>query len=681
MLTTLQLKTIISEMTLEEKTGMLHGDGIFETKGVKRLGIPDLIMSDGPCGVRKEFIRGTWNTREWNDDYVTYLPANSALAATWNPVKAYEFGQVLGAESRSRGKDIILAPGINLMRTPLCGRNFEYMSEDPVLSGVIGSQVVKGIQENDVAACVKHFAVNNQETNRMTVDAIVDRRTLEELYLPAFKETLIEADAYSVMGAYNKLNGDHCCESEFLLNHILRETWDYQGVAVSDWGGVHSTKKAALAGLDIEMNVTTDFNRYFFADPLIDAVEKGDISMAVIDDKILRILSLMNRLNMLDGERKKGTRNTAAHQNTALKIAEESIVLLENKDNFLPIDPKKYTSILVVGDNAIRTHANGGGSAEIKALYEHTPYAGISMYLGGGTKLSFVAGYKADKDCTYDHQRDFREEALRAANSHDLVIFIGGLNHDYDLEGQDRANIELPYAQNELIETIASVNSNIVMVNVSGSAVDLTTMKKHAKALIQTWYNGLEGGNAIANVLFGNVNPSGKMPFTMGKKLEDYSAHSVGEFPGNQTVSYLEGLFIGYRHFDTHAIEPLYAFGHGLSYTTFSYKCLSVNKNDQINISFTVKNTGNTAGKEVVQLYIQHLDSVEKRPSKELVKFNKFYLDKGAEKVVHMVLDIKQLMHYDSEINEWLFTPGNFKFMVGTSSSDIRLEKTIFIDN
>jgi len=675
-----KLITLMSQMTLEEKVGMLHGDGIFETKGVKRLGIPDLKMADGPRGVRKEFIRGTWNTREWSDDSVTYFPANTALAATWNPEKAYAFGKALGAETRSRGKDMILAPGVNLMRTPLCGRNFEYMSEDPVLSGAIGAEVVKGIQENDVAACVKHFAANNQETNRMTVDAKVDVRTLEEIYLPAFRETLITGGAYSVMGAYNSLNGDFCCESPYLLTKVLRDQWGYDGVVVSDWGGVHSTKKAALAGMDIEMNVTHDFDNYFFADALVTAVKNGEVSSSVIDAKVLRILEMMNKLHMLDGERQTGARNTAEHQKLTLEIAEESIVLLENKEHFLPLDASKISSILVVGENAIRTHASGGGSAEIKALYEHTPFAGISMVLGGNVKLSYVAGYTSAKDNTTDRQRDLREEALRAANVHDLVIFVGGLNHDLDLEGQDRTDIHLPYGQNALLETIKSVNPNIVSVHVSGSAVDLTSVSLHSKAVLQTWYNGMEGGRALAHVLFGKLSPSGKMPFTIAKNLSDYSAHSIGQFPGDKTVDYTEGLFIGYRHFDRHEIEPLYAFGHGLSYTTFAYSALHLEVSpEQADVHFTLKNDGAIAGKETVQVYIQHLDGSLIRPIKELRAFKKVALNSGEEISVHITLDKQAFMHFDLDSDVWQFTPGQFKIMVGASSRDIRLEAELCI--
>lgn len=674
MLNRQQLEDLCAQMTLDEKIGMLHGDGIFETLGIRRLNIPPIKMSDGPMGVRSEYIKKNWVPREWSDDYVTYFPSNSALAATWNPEHAYKFGLALGAEARSRNKDVILAPGVNLMRSPLCGRNFEYMSEDPHLTKVIGAEIVKGIQENDVAACVKHFAANNQETNRMTVDAKVDAATLEELYLPAFHETLIEAGAYTVMGAYNKLNGDYCCESHDLLTKILKEKWGYEGVVISDWGGVHSTKKAALAGLDIEMNVTSDYDDYFFADALYHAVKNGEISESVIDEKVHRILNLMNKLNMLSGKRKSGSRNTPEHQKIAYEAAQESIVLLENDHGMLPIALENGASILVVGENAIRTHANGGGSAEIKALYEHTPFSGISMAVGGGNRLSFVPGYTSDAAATKDRQWELREAAIRAANNHDLIILVGGINHDFDTEGKDKQDIALPYAQNELIKALSAVNPNIIYVNVSGSAVDLSTVRQYAKAMIQTWYNGMEGGRALADVIFGNISPSGKMPFTMAHSRADYAAHTLGEFPGDETVSYAEGLFIGYRHTGANAIYP---FGHGLSYTTFEYSKLSVDVQSEIAVTFTLKNTGDTQAKETIQVYIGHVTPENPRPAKELRYFEKISLAPFAEKTISFMLNRKAFMAYDAKNEVWTLKPGAFNIMIGASSEDIRLQETI----
>jgi beta-glucosidase len=679
MLTLNQLQDFIEQMTLEEKIGMLHGEGIFQTKGVPRLQIPPLKMSDGPMGVRQEFQKESWVSKGWEDDYVTYFPSNTALAATWNVQLAHDFGLALGAETRSRGKDIILAPGINLIRTPLCGRNFEYMSEDPYLTRIMGKEIVTGIQKNDVAACVKHFAANNQETNRMTVDARISDSALEELYLPAFYDTLVQADAYTVMGAYNKLNGDYCCESSYLLDTLLRQRWHYDGVSISDWGGVHSTVKAALAGLDIEMNVTSDFENYYFSNALKDAVNRGDVPMTVIDDKIMRILKLMNKLHMFEETRLNGSRNTPAHQHITLAIARESIVLLENKDSFLPLNAKQLKKILVVGENAIKHHAQGGGSAQIKALYEHTPFTGISMFLGGNVTLDYISGYTSDTNASPSRHWELREEAKRAAGNYDVILFIGGLNHDFDTEGSDRADIELPYEQNALLEAIASVNPKIVSVNISGSAVNLTTLKRHSKALVQTWYNGMEGGRALAEVLFGAVSPCGKMPFTISENLSDYSPHSIGEFPGDTAVHYTEGLFIGYRHFDTHSIKPLFAFGHGLSYTHFEYSDLAVEVAETITVTFTLKNTGELTGKETAQVYIQHLEPIGIRPHKELKSHVKIELTPGSSKRVNLSLTRLDFSYYNPNEKAWVLEPGKFNIIIGASSTDCRLEHTLSI--
>lgn len=679
MLSNEAIHQLITQLTLDEKIGMLHGDGIFQTKGVSRLNIPPLKMSDGPMGVRSEYVKHTWIARGWEDDFVTYFPSNTALAATWNPKLAYAFGKALGSEARSRGKDIILAPGVNLIRSPYCGRNFEYMSEDPFLTSTIGTEIIKGVQLNDVAACVKHFAANNQETHRMTVDAIVDERTLEELYYPAFYDAVTQGNAYSLMGAYNQLNGEYCCESDALLRAQLREKWGYKGVVVSDWGGVHSTVKAALSTMDIEMNVTSDFDHYFFANALKEAVEAGDVSMSVIDEKIHRILTLMNTLHMLDGTRKRGARNTAEHQLLTLQTAEESIVLLQNDHHFLPVDPDRFSSILVVGDNAIKTHANGGGSAIIKALYEHSPFTGISMLLGDRAKLTFVQGYSTEENASPSRQWELREEAIRAANCHELIIFIGGLNHDFDTEGKDRSTYTLPYAQDELIKALHTVNPNIISVNISGSAVDLSSLKAYSKALLHTWYNGMEGGRALAKVLFGQAVPSGKLPFTMAQSINDYASHSIGEFPGHESVHYLEGLMVGYRHFETNAIEALFPFGHGLSYTQFSYEGLDISLQEDVHVAFTLNNIGTVDGKEVSQVYIQHLSPRLPRPSKELKAYCKTELKANSTTRVDICIPRHAFMVYDMQSHQWEHHCGDFKIMIGSSVRDIRLEGVIHI--
>jgi beta-glucosidase len=655
---------LIEQMTLEEKIGLLHGDGFFQTKGVKRLGIPPLKMSDGPMGVRHDFPKASWIAKGLSSDYVTYFPSNTALAATWNPELAYIFGQDLGAETRGRGKDVILAPGINIIRHPFCGRNFEYMSEDPFLITKMAPPIVRGIQENDVAACVKHFALNNQETNRLEVNVEVDDQALEEIYLPGFKACVDEGNAYTFMGAYNKFRGDYACESTFLLQDILRGRWGYDGIVISDWGACHSTDQAMEAGLDIEMSVTDDFDSYYYADSLYQKVMDGIIDEALVDEKVERILHLMERIHMLEGPRKQGKYNSYEHQTNTLTTAEESIVLLENKASFLPLNPEDYQRIVVIGDNANRQHSLGGGSAEIKALYEKTPLAGIHHYLGGNHQITYVQGYSCQPDVTQDQQSNLRMTALRMASQNDLVIFVGGLNHDFDTEGKDRQSYQLPFGQDRLIQELHAVNPNLLVVNMSGSAVDLTIAKTYSKALIHTWYNGMEGGTALANVLFGKVNPSGKLPFTMAKALNDYPSERLGEFPGDETVHYHEGVFVGYRYFDYEQIEPLYAFGHGLNYSQFALADIEKTENEEtFTFTMTLKNTSTVDGKEVIQVYVEDEEPKGKRPIRELKGFKKVFVAAKSEESVTITIDKKDIAHLSQKL----------KFHFGFSSRDIKM--------
>lgn len=677
MLTKEKLQELTLKMTLEEKINMIHGDGLFQTKGIKRLGIPPLIMSDGPMGVRKEFFQKSWQTTDFSDDFVSYFLSNTALASTWNPDLAHEFGKALGAESRSRGKDVILAPGINIIRSPLCGRNFEYMSEDPYLIKKMAVPIIQGIQENDVAACVKHFIANNQETNRMFVDVDVDERALEEIYFPGFEAATTEGNAYSIMAAYNKFQGTYCCENTYLLQDVLRGRWKYDGVVISDWSACHSTAKSALAGLDIEMSVSTDFDDYYFANPYYDLAKREAEFVSLLDEKILHILNLMNKLHMLDGKRKIGSRNSIEHQENIRKAGEESIILLKNMDSFLPLNSEQYSSILVVGENAITKHSSGGGSAEIQALYEHTPYAGISMHLGGGTKLTYAAGYSSDKDVDVHKAFDLMEHAVRLASAHELVIFVGGLNHSFDSEGIDRSEYHLPYNQDLLIKRLASVNPNIVSIMICGSAADLQTVSSSSKALLLSSYNGMEGGKAITNILFGITNPSGKLPYTIAKTLEDYSSHSIGEFPGGETVRYNESIFVGYRHFDSNHVEPMYPFGYGLSYSIFNYHNLKVkqdNSNRIIEVSLQVTNQSERFGKEVIQLYVHHKDSSIPKAKKELKSFQKIGIDAHATEELVLRLSYEDLSYFDEHKKMKCFDKGTYTIMIGSSSRDIRLQ-------
>lgn len=667
---------LCTQLTLEEKIGLLHGKGIFRTEGVSRLNIPPLVMSDGPMGVRQEFPDNSWEPLGLTDDFVTYFPSNMAVAATWNTELAFEFGKALGAETRGRGKDVILAPGINILRSPLCGRNFEYMSEDPYLISKLVVPFIKGIQTNDVAACVKHFALNNQEERRLDVNVQVDERALEEIYLPGFKAAVTDGNSYTVMGAYNRFRGDFCCENHFLLTEVLRDRWKFDGIVISDWGAVHSTTKAFNSGLDIEMSVSFDFANYYFADGLLSKIRNGEISEVAVDQKVLHILSVMEKLNMLSGQRKPGSYNTVSHQATTLKIAEESIVLLKNEHGILPLDPSSFDSIAVIGENADTQHSKGGGSAEIKALYEITPLAGIKMALGGQSKITYVKGYTSDPKASIHDANFLREEAMKVANSHDLVIFIGGLSHQFDTEGSDKTDISMPHYQDLLIKALAQVNPNIVTVHLSGSPVNIAPIMEHSLAVLQTWYNGMEGGRALANILFGSVNPSGKLPMTFAKNLEDYASHSIGEYPGGDDVHYDESIFVGYRHFDTHKIEPLFPFGHGLSYTSYAYDNLQISEykdTKEICVCLDVTNTGDYSGLEIIQLYVHDYLSKLPRPYKELKGFKKIALLPNETKTVKFILDRSDFSYFNDKLKQWVFESGSFMLLLGSSSSDIRV--------
>jgi len=675
-----KIQKLIDEMTLEEKVSMIHGNGLFATAGIKRLGIPRLKMSDGPMGVRKEYQNDKWEDLDNNDDFVTYFPCYTALAASFNEDIAYEIGNALGAEARGRGKDVILAPGINIVRTPLCGRNFEYMSEDPLLISKIAVPFIKGIQENDVAACVKHFAVNNQETDRLAINVEVDDRALNEIYLPGFKAAVQIGDSYSIMGAYNKFRGTHCSHNDFLLNKVLKKDWGYQGVVISDWGAVHDTKEAANNGLDIEMDVKYNFSEHFMANPLIEKVKAGQIKEEKINKKVKRILRLMFKINMLEGKRKGGAYNTKEHRDIALKVAEESIVLLKNVENKLPLKDSLKT-IAVIGENASKLHAGGGDSAQIKTLYEISPLMGIKMRLGGNALVSYSKGYSAIEE----NREALILEAVEAAKNAEVSIIIGGLTHDDDTEGKDRADMKLPFGQDELIRRVLEVNKNTVVVIVSGSPVEMESFVDEAPAILQCWYAGMEGGYAMANVLFGDINPSGKLPVTFPKKLEDSPAHSLGEFPGNVNVEYKEGIFVGYRYFDKEKIEPLFCFGHGLSYTTFKYSNLKVNTKKsgdkiKVKVSFSVKNTGDVEGAEVAQVYLSDLVSSLSRPVKELKAFKKVNLKAGEKKEIELELDKTALAFYNDIEASWIYEAGEFELLVGSSSRDIRLQEKFEVE-
>ena len=666
------VEDLLSRLTLDEKISLLHADSKFTTAAIPRLGIPRRWLDDGPHGVREDIGPDTWNPAGRTDDFATAMPAGICLAATWNPELGFKEGEAIGQEARWRGKDIMLGPGVNILRTPLCGRNFEYLGEDPFLSGVMCAGYIRGEQSMHISSCVKHFALNNQEYQRGSINVEVDERALREIYLPAFKSAVQSGGVWCVMGAYNQLRNQHCCHNDYLLNKILKDEWGFRGLVMSDWDGTHDTKQAALNGLDLEMGTDKPYQQYYLAQPYLDGLKSGAYPMAGLDEKVRRNLRVMLATRVLDVDRKKGSLNTAAHQTIARQVAEEGIVLLKNENHTLPLNAKKLKTIAVIGENATRLHAHGGDSSGIKAFYEITPLQGLVNRVGSNVNIIFSEGYRKNGGA------ELAERAIAAAKSADVVIYIGGLNHDkgFDCEGADRKDLKLPYGQEELIQKIVAANSKTVVV-LEGTMVEMGDWLGKVPALLQAWYPGMEGGNALAKVLFGDVNPSGKLPATFPKKLADSPAHTLGSYPGtNGTVTYAEGLLVGYRWFDTKNIEPLFPFGFGLSYTTFKYSDLKLipGTNLTVTAQFEVENTGNLAGAEVAQLYVHQKKPGLPRPEKELKGFKKVVLKPGESRVVTIPLSAAAFAFYDDGKKSWVAEKDAFTIAVGGSSRDLPLK-------
>jgi beta-glucosidase len=689
-----EIDRIVSEMTLEEKIGMLHGTSMFTTAGVARLGVPELKMADGPLGVREEISRDSWAPLGGDDDFATYYPSGGGVAATWNPQLAYVFGNSVGEESRARDKDVLLSPAVNIIRTPLGGRTYEYFTEDPFLNKKLTVPFIVGLQENDVAACVKHYAANNQETYRDFVDVRIDERTLREIYLPAFKAAVMEARAHSVMGAYNKFRGAYLCENSSMLNDVLRDEWGFEGVVISDWAAVHSSAHALKSGLDIEMGTPKPFNEFFLADPLMGEIKAGMISEAEIDIHIKRILRLMYTVKLMGSEeRAQGSINTEAHFREAYDIASESVVLLKNSENVLPINPEEITSIAVIGNNATKKNALGGYGAGVKTKREVTPLEGIRNRLPESVAINYEEGYQEryapkreaifgevtqERVETIDElDPEMLQEALDAAGKSDVVVIFAGSNRDYETEASDRPDLKLPFAQEELIEKVLEVNRNTVVVMIAGAPFEIGNIRDQASTLVWSWFNGSEGGNALADVLLGTVNPSGKLPWTMPEKLEDSPAHATHSFPGDSTVTYAEKLLVGYRWFDTKNIEPTYPFGFGLSYTSFEIVEVATDKEyysktDTIYLTAAVRNTGAIDGKEVVQVYAAVKDSKVDRPAQELKGFSKVLVPSGETRSVTIAIPVSELAYYNVEERNWEVEATQYELRLGNSSRDVQ---------
>ena len=680
---------LLSRLTLEEKISLLHADSKFTTAAIPRLGLSRRWLDDGPHGVREDIGPDTWAPAGRTDDFSTAMPAGICLAATWNPELGFSEGEAIGQEARARGKDIMLGPGVNILRTPLCGRNFEYLGEDPLLSGAMCSGYIRGEQSQDISSCVKHFALNNQEFERGSINVEVDERALREIYLPAFKAAVQDAGVWSVMGAYNQLRGQHCCENDYLLNKILKDEWGFKGLVVSDWSGAHDTRECALNGLDLEMGTDRKYNDFYLAQPYLDLLKKGELPMTGLDEKVRRNLRVMIATRVLDPGRKTGSLNTAAHQAVARRVAEEGIVLLKNENHLLPLDVKTLKTIAVIGENATRLQAHGGQSSEIKAFYELTPLAGILNQVDRQVAVTYAMGYDAPAASGRSTRpktagepfsaAELADRAVAAARAADVVIFVGGLNHDIglDCESRDRKDMKLPYGQDELISKIVAANPKTIVV-LEGTMVEMDAWLGQAPAVLQAWYPGMEGGNALAKVLFGDVNPSGKLPATFPKKLADSPAHALGNYPGtNGTVTYAEGLLVGYRWFDTKQTEPLFPFGFGLSYTTFEYSNLKLlpgdGTNSLVTAQFDIQNTGARAGAEIAQLYVHQNQPRLPRPEKELKGFKKVFLKPGEKQTVTIALDKNAFAFYDPQQKIWVAEKDGFAIQVGRSSRQIEL--------
>ena len=723
-----QIDGIISKMTIQEKIDMLHAKHMFVSAGVASQGIADMKYTDGPFGIREEMQPDNWNPLGLQNDKATFFPTGSALAATWSPELAYIYGTGIAHEARLRGKDMILGPAINIQRIPTGGRTYEYLSEDPFLSSVIAVGYSKGAQDNGVAVCVKHFALNNQENNRGSVNAIIGERAMREIYLPPFRAVVEEADVYGVMAAYNKVKGWWCSENDMLLNQILRKEWGFAGMVISDWGGTHSTVNAIKNGLNIEMP-----DKRYFGQTLLDSVKAGLVSEDIINQRIREILRVRLAIKPVpENEANKEVTSQPAQQKIAYNVASKSIVMLKN-DGVLPLKLGNKPIIAVIGANAAQKMATGGLGAGVKTLYEITPLEGLKDRIGDKAQIIYVQGYEPVQSGSFSRFRKrtpeeiekearqkelttqkLKEEAVEAASKASLVIFIGGNNRAIETEGSDREDIFLPFGQDNLITSIAKVNKNIITVLASGAPNDLNVVEPLSRALLISWFNGSEGGNALADVLLGNISPGGRLPFTLPVKLEDSPAYFLHNYPqGNKnsdvfanlvsktdaagkgvqepdkskksdpnSAFYSEESLVGYRWYDTKNILVKYPFGHGLTYTTFEYSKLKANKkkygkNDVITVTVSLKNIGEMAAEEVVQVYVHRINPTVEWPEKELKAFSRIPLIPAESKTIKLLIPIKDLMYWNEKTHSWDNDLCKLEILVGASSLDIKLKKEV----
>ena len=705
----------ISRMTLAEKIRIIHAQSKFSSAGVPRLGFPDFWTDDGPHGVRPDVLWDEWDQAGQTNDSCVAFPALTCLAASWNPQMSRIYGEALGEEALYRGKDMILGPGVNINRTPLNGRNFEYMGEDPFLASVMVVPYIQGLQSKGVSACVKHYCLNNDEESRHQVNVIVSDRALHEIYLPAFKAAVEKGKTWGIMGSYNLYKNEHNCHNQWTLNKILKGDWKYDGVVVSDWGGAHDLEQSVKNGLDIEFGTWTDgltmgatnaYDNYYLSLPYMRAIQEGKFTQKELNDKVRRVLRLFYRTTM-NPNRPHGFLCSESHYVAAKQIAEEGIVLLQNKNNVLPINTQKAKRVLVVGENAIKMMTVGGGSSSLKVQREISPLEGLKARLAkDGIDVDYARGYVGDVTGNYNgvttgqnlndnrSEAELIAEAIEKAKTADYVIMFGGLNKSdfQDCEGHDRKQFELPYNQDKLIEALAKANKNFVYVNISGNAVAMPWKEKVA-GIMQGWFIGSESGEALASILTGDANPCGKLPFTWVNSLNEVGAHALNTYPGTWRKEggtntkgniideeYKEGIYVGYRWTDKERIKPTFAFGHGQSYTQFAISNLRSDKvqmkqDGTITFTVNVKNTGKRAGSEVVQLYIHDVKSSVDRPKKELKGFQKVYLQPGENKDVTITINKETLSFYDESSSSWKAEAGKFEALVGNASDNLKLKK------
>lgn len=722
-----RISEIIGKMTLEEKIEMLHGKHYFTSEGVAAQGIADMNYADGPFGIREEMEPLSWNPLHWTTDSATFFPTGSALAATWSPELAYKYGTGMAREARLRGKDMILGPAINIQRIPTGGRTYEYLSEDPYLSSVLSVGYTRGVQDNGVAVCVKHFALNNQETNRGSVNVIVSPRAMREIYLPPFEATVVEGNAFGVMAAYNKINGTWCAENPVLLDQILRKDWGFKGMVISDWGGTHSTVGSVTAGLNVEMP-----SKDYMGQALLDSVKAGVVSEKVIDQRVREILRVRLAVEPVPAD-KANKVMTAQPEDAQItyEVASQSVVLLKNQNDLLPIDLSKVKKIAVIGDNADKKMANGGVGAGVKALYEITPLAGLKNRIGGNAQIVYAQGYTsqqarggfggfggfgrrggapANTSKPDDTAAKLKDEAVKAAKGADIVLFIGGDNRQHETEGSDRRSMDLPYNQEDVLEAVAAVNPNVVFIAVAGAPVDLNRVQVCCPAIVQSWFNGTEGGNALADILLGKISPSGRLPFSYPIKLEDSPAYATGSFPqtdapinqdvfvslvqkddkaeemlkgatGRGTALYSEDLLVGYRWFDTKNKPLMYPFGFGLGYSDIEYTDFSLvtetpnqdsyKDGDRIMFTITLKNNGKYDQFDVPQVYVHRVDSKVEWPYKELKAFGKYKVPAGQSLNEGLIIPVEDLKYWDEEKHDWVLEPGKIELLLAHDAGNV----------